>query len=138
MRLPLEQLTVLGRCQSTCRCICLVALSLLAADVAHGAASGIVAFRDKIRPILQEYCFDCHADGANKGNVAFDELKSDQAVLDNHDLWLKALKNLRAGLMPPPKKPQPSVEQKRAIAEWIKTAVFKSDPQNPDPGRVTV
>src|SRR4051794_16269828 len=75
---------------------------------AGAADQGVEAFRQQIRPILVEYCFDCHADGANKGNVAFDELKSDHDILDNHDLWLKALKTLRAGLMPPPKKPQPS------------------------------
>jgi len=41
-------------------------------------------------------------------------------------------------MMPPPKKPQPAPEQKLQIADWIKSAVFKIDPQNPDPGRVTV
>src|SRR5262249_6715080 len=95
-------------------------------------------FKTEIQPILKEFCYDCHADGANKGNVAFDEFRSDQAVLENHDLWLKALKNLRASLMPPPKNPQPSPEQKERISRWIKEAVFEFDPANPDPGRVTV
>src|SRR5690242_14826887 len=58
-------------------------------------------FQKQIRPILERYCFDCHGDGAEKGNVAFDQFKTDQDVLENHSLWLKALKNLRAGLMPP-------------------------------------
>jgi len=40
--------------------------------------------------------------------------------------------------MPPPKKPQPTPEEKERIAQWIKSAVFKIDPQNPDPGRVTI
>ena len=64
-------------------------------------------FRKKVQPVLAEYCYDCHADGANKGGIAFDELKSDEKILD-HDLWLKVLKNVRAGLMPPQKKPRPS------------------------------
>src|ERR1043166_163206 len=63
-----------------------------------GTDPGATAFRKQVQPILQEYCFDCHGDGANKGGVAFDEFKSDEAVLENHELWLKALKNLRAGL----------------------------------------
>src|SRR5213075_3106094 len=80
----------------------------------------------------------CHADGANKGGITFDEFKSDQLLLEDRDLWWKALKNLRADLMPPPKKVQPTAAQKKLIEEWIKTNVFKTDQENPDPGRVTV
>ena len=35
-------------------------------------------FHKDIEPILTEYCYDCHGDGAKKGGVAFDELKSDE------------------------------------------------------------
>ena len=114
--------------------VVLAGLGRAAADPAPGAAE----FRAQIRPILETYCFDCHGDGAHKGNVAFDQFKSDQSVLTNRDLWWKALKNLRADMMPPAKKPQPSREQRQEIAQWIKSAVFCIDPANPDPGRVTV
>ena len=33
-------------------------------------AIGAESFRREIRPILEEFCFDCHGDGAKKGNVA--------------------------------------------------------------------
>ncbi len=115
-------------------CLAATGASLRAADAFPGAAE----FHDNIRPILQDYCFDCHGDGASKGNVAFDQFQSDQAVLENRELWWKALKNLRAGLMPPPQKPRPSSQQQDKIARWVKTAVFGIDPQNPDPGRVTI
>jgi hypothetical protein len=74
----------------------------------------------------------------SKGKVAFDQFKSDQAALDDRDLWFKALKNLRAGLMPPAKKPQPTPREKEQIAHWIKYSAFDIDPENPDPGRVTL
>jgi hypothetical protein len=64
-------------------------------------------FRQEVQPILKEYCYDCHGDGESKGKVAFDELKSNDALMD-HDLWLKVMKNVRAGIMPPQKKPRPS------------------------------
>ena len=116
------------------------AVFLLVAGQAGGADSSTAAskFRSEVRPLLEKFCFDCHADGANKGGVSFDEFKSDAAMLENHDLWLKALKNVRAGIMPPPKKAQPSAEQKQQLEQWIKTTVFKTDPANLDPGRVTV
>jgi hypothetical protein len=94
-------------------------------------------FRGQIQPILKEYCYDCHGDGESKGKIAFDQLNSDQALMD-HDLWLKVIRNLRAGLMPPNKKPAPNAEQKLAIDLWVKNGVFGIDPKNPDPGRVTV
>jgi hypothetical protein len=68
-----------------------------------GESPRIPDFHKDIRRILENYCFDCHGAGESKGNVTFDEFKSDQGVLENHDLCLKALKNVRAGLMPPPK-----------------------------------
>ena len=73
-------------------------------------------FRENIRPILSQYCFDCHADGMNKGGVAFDEFKSDAVLLTNNDLWLAVLKNVRSGLMPPSKKPRPSPRKNKS--DW--------------------
>ena len=95
-------------------------------------------FQTEVRPLLEKYCFDCHADGANKGKVAFDQFKSEGEVLADHDLWLRVLKNLRAGLMPPQKKTQPTKAEKKLITQWIKRSVFAADPQNPDPGRITL
>jgi hypothetical protein len=113
---------------------------LLAAGAAAraGDVRGAAELHDTIQPILKNYCFDCHGDGESKGKVAFDQFKSDQAALDNRELWWKALKNLRAGLMPPAKKPRPTSQEQDQITHWIKSSVFGIDPQNPDPGRVTL
>ena len=114
-------------------------LSLAGSLIAASAGvEGAARFQKEVQPLLTEFCSDCHADGAKKGGVAFDGFPSAHAMLEDRDLWLAALKNLRAGLMPPAKKPQPSAEQKRHIEDWIKTAIFQADPQNPDPGHVTV
>lgn len=95
-------------------------------------------FTREVQPLLNEFCSDCHADGMNKGNVAFDELPTDGPVPGSPELWLAVLKNLRAGIMPPSRKPQPTAEQKKLLETWIKRGAFELDPQNPDPGRVTV
>lgn len=114
------------------------ALSVLFAVSGVFAAAATPDFRQHIQPILAEFCYDCHGDGMDKGGVAFDQFATDQAVLARRDLWLNALKNLRAGMMPPARKPQPSAAQKQQVEEWIKTVVFQLDPVNPDPGRATV
>ncbi len=95
-------------------------------------------FQQMVEPILKEFCYDCHADGAKKGGVVFDEFSSDQARLEQRELWWKALKNVRAQLMPPAQKPQPHEAQRRALEDWIKKSVFALNPTDPDPGRVTV
>ncbi len=97
----------------------------------------IEQFRKDVQPILNKYCSDCHADGAKKGGVAFDEFKSDKDLLQP-ELWLHALRNTRAGLMPPRKKPQPTDEERQTLERWIKYSAFGIDPKNPDPGRVTL
>jgi hypothetical protein len=118
---------------------CLILPLLWPGWLASGEEVPAVAhFRNTVRPVLEKYCSDCHADGMNKGGVAFDQFKSDQALLADHDLWLRVLKNVRAGLMPPANKPRPSYEEQQRLEQWIKYQAFGIDPLNPDPGRVTV
>src|SRR5882672_5962102 len=100
-------------------------------------SSPVSSFNQKVEPILTHYCYDCHGDGMHKGGIAFDELKTDDAILDQQ-LWLKVIKNVRAGLMPPQKKPHPPSEEQKQLENWIKYQAFNIDPNNPDPGRVTV
>ena len=114
-----------------------VLMLLLSLGTSGAELPAAAHFRQNARPILERYCSDCHFDGMNKGGVAFDESKSDDALLGQHDLWLRVLKNVRAGLMPPEKKPRPSLEEKRRLERWIKFEALALDPRNPDPGRVT-
>lgn len=122
--------------------------AFVAVLVAFGAVTGLAGpvstrqaaadFRQDIQPILVQYCYDCHGDGNHKGNVAFDELGSDQEMLGNSKLWYAALKNVRAGLMPPDDGPRPTSAEEDRLANWIKYEAFGLDPANPDPGRITV
>jgi Protein of unknown function (DUF1592)/Protein of unknown function (DUF1588)/Protein of unknown function (DUF1587)/Protein of unknown function (DUF1585)/Protein of unknown function (DUF1595) len=129
-----RQASEMGGLVSACLIAVFACFCSFAADAESSAAT---QFRQEIQPILTEYCYDCHGDGAKKGNIAFDELTSDDALL-NHDLWFKVLKNVRASLMPPQKKPRPSPDEQQQLERWIKYAAFGLDPTNPDPGRVTV
>src|SRR3954471_3541201 len=116
-------------------------LLILGAFCACGQAADIPAaarFHKSAQPILQKYCSDCHFDGMKKGGVAFDEFKSDDALIAKHDLWQAVLKNTRAALSPPHKKAQPTAEERQQLEQWIKYSAFEIDPKNPDPGRVTV
>jgi len=102
------------------------------------AADLAVSFDKDIQPLLVEYCFDCHGDGEANGGVAFDAFKSEVEMRSRPEVWLNVVKLLRADIMPPSRKPQPTDAEKEKISHWIRSAVFQIDPAQPDPGRVTV
>jgi mono/diheme cytochrome c family protein len=97
-----------------------------------------ISYEKDIKPILEEYCYDCHSDGTKKGGIALDEHTDLSEMLKDRKLWSTVTQNVEQRLMPPEKKAQPTHEQRDLIAEWVKQDVFKTDPNNPDPGRVTI
>jgi hypothetical protein len=99
---------------------------------------GATRFREQVQPILENYCYGCHGNGEKKGNRTLDTFASDEALVGDIELWRAVLKNVRAGLMPPAGEDRPSDDERKQIQTWIERDVFKIDPQNPDPGRVTL
>jgi len=73
--------------------------------------------------------------GNRKGDVDFDSLKSDEAIL-NRDLWNKVLINLRSGFMPPKQQERPTAAEQKTLEEWIKYQDFGLKVGSPDPGPV--
>ena len=88
-------------------------------------------------PILEKHCYECHGDGYDKGKVAFDTLDTDEQIL-KPDLWLRVLTTRAPASCPPERKPRLSAAEQAKLERWIKYDVFRIDPRNPDPGRVTV
>jgi hypothetical protein len=95
-------------------------------------------FNDTIKPILIEYCFDCHAEGADEGGVELDQMLKSDASHESKSSWHRVLKQIRAGLMPPSDASKLDAEQKRALENWIVKSKLELDSVNPFPGRVTV
>ncbi len=111
--------------------------SLRAVDGSTADQPLLASFRDEMATVLDEYCYDCHGFGTAEGGVTLDEFDSD-ASLQDHDLWLAVLNNVRKGIMPPAEEFQPSQSERDRIADWIKDTAFALDPAQPDPGRITL
>ncbi|MBG69202.1 MAG: hypothetical protein CMN06_03600 [Roseibacillus sp.] len=106
---------------------------------ARAGEGGVVSeFEARIKPLLEEYCYDCHGDGASKGDVSLDDPVNGIHNMENQELWLRVWKNMRSDLMPPAKKSQPNANEREEVISWIQAKVFGLDPANPDPGRVTL
>jgi hypothetical protein len=96
------------------------------------------SYEQQIKPILVANCYSCHRDGARKGGFILDQHGDIKTLLADEELWNKVLKNVRGGVMPPFGEDHPTHEQVSTLATWIKRVPFAIDPQDIDPGRVTI
>ncbi|MDC0325626.1 DUF1592 domain-containing protein [bacterium] len=114
---------------------------ILKAVPLHGSTNNpLNTLRQQIVPFLEKYCYDCHGDGSDKGDLAFDSFASENALFEDKNLWMAVLDNVRAGLMPPHKahklQDQPTESEIDLLADWVKYGAFAIDSTDPDPGFV--
>jgi cytochrome c5 len=114
-----------------------LALAVMSCPAAAATPDGAAKFHKTVKPILTEYCANCHNSNLKKGGIAFDPDDA-KPLLADKTLWLKVFKMLRAEMMPPRGKSHPSAEQVERVVSWIKYSAFAIDPKDPDPGRVTL
>ena len=95
-------------------------------------------YEARILPLLETYCYDCHGDGISKGDVDLGAFEDAKTRLSKVAEWKRVWAVLEDQQMPPQNKKQPSSAERVRIRDWIEKAVFRHDPANPDPGRVTI
>ncbi len=84
-------------------------------------------FDGAIRPFLAKHCFACHGENADKTRLRLDKLPAEFSAKEHSDSWAKVLEKLRAGAMPPKKKPQPAPADSKQVQEWIHGGLFAAD-----------
>ena len=57
---------------------------------------------------------------------------------EHAELWEKAIRKLKAGMMPPPGARRPEKATADAFAAWLETSLDAAAAAHPDPGRVAV
>ncbi|HEX5223051.1 MAG TPA: DUF1588 domain-containing protein [Verrucomicrobiae bacterium] len=107
------------------------------ADIAN-ASSKIPSQTTDARSLFKQYCYDCHGDGMDKGNLALDELLAVDGPGDKHAQWEKAWKIVLHEFMPPTSAERPSDAERKAMTQWIAEKMLGVNPKQPDPGRVTI
>lgn len=101
------------------------------------AERGQDAYNQRILPLLQKFCYDCHGDGTDKGDFALDEYPEYSKMIADKVMWDHARQQLVTHVMPPEKKDKPSLPERDEIVAWIDNTVFWFDPQKIDPGHST-
>ena len=114
-------------------------LGLVVATPLAGAEVAPVDYDKAVKPLLKKYCYDCHGGGEEEGGIVLDDYESLSAALKDFNTWDRVHFNVERMMMPPSeKKAQPSDEERRIITDWIEAQIYKLNPNEPDPGRVTI
>lgn len=103
-----------------------------------GLAGAADLYTSTVMPVLKQYCWDCHGDGAHKGDLNLDRFTSPASILKEPKVWHDILINVERHGMPPGKKPKPTQAQRDLVVSWIDNLLYPVNCNAPDPGRVTI
>ncbi|MFT7639829.1 MAG: hypothetical protein ACI9G1_001567, partial [Pirellulaceae bacterium] len=97
-------------------------------------------FEPRVLPLLKTHCFDCHSGDQPEGDTSLNNVTSPLEMLEGRKHWLKVVKQLRVGAMPPKDADTPLSKQNREfLANWIDETINDIDcTGSPNPGRVTL
>lgn len=95
--------------------------------------AGLIAqsFDDDVRPLLQEFCIECHGGKKVKGKVDFTKMKTDADLAAAFETWETVIELLKEGEMPPDAAKQPSAADKETIYQWYQQRFVDSVKAHP-------
>ena len=103
------------------------------------AADPAKAYRAEIRPLFDEFCFDCHSGEDAEAEIDLDSFRSVADIRRNTKVWLKVDEMLSSHQMPPKKADKPSDEQREQLQKWVHRVLLdEAKAQAGDPGRVVL
>jgi len=89
------------------------------------------------RALVDTYCVACHNQRVKTAGIAFDSADLSDVSKDA-DLWEKALRKLRGGMMPPPGARRPDVASVETFTAALERELDAAAARNPNPGRVAL
>jgi len=106
-------------------------LVLAIAGLALGACD---ATEEDRTATLSTFCVECHNDAEREAELTLESHALTDVAAEAH-VWEKVVRKLRTGTMPPADQPQPSAEERRALASWLEDSLDDAAAANPNPGR---
>jgi hypothetical protein len=89
------------------------------------------------RGLIDQYCVACHNEKVKTAGIAFDT--ADVAdVSKDADVWEKAARKLRGGMMPPPGVRRPDAASVETFVTALEHHLDAAAARNPNPGRVAL
>jgi hypothetical protein len=106
----------------------------MAASIAGGfawAQSPATGF--ELGAVLKQYCFTCHNDKSKTGGLSLERLNLAN-VPANAEIWEKAIRKVRVGMMPPLNAAHPDDSTRHALVAWLQTELDRAAADKPNPG----
>ncbi len=80
--------------------------------------------------LVQQYCVACHNDTMRTANLSLQGRDLAQ-VSQDAEIWEKVIRKLRAGMMPPPGMPRPSLAEYNGLRDWLENEIDRQAELNP-------
>jgi mono/diheme cytochrome c family protein len=111
------------------RCWFIIAAASLSLCVAQRSSGGeaSVALPAATASFLDQYCLDCHGEGAKKARVRLDRLPLKLTDPQNLAAWIKVLDKLDTGEMPPKDEEQPPRADVQETLAWLRPQLHAAD-----------
>jgi len=94
-------------------------LTAYGGDAFADEAEQLPSFDKTIRPLLTQFCSECHGPELQEGDFRLDQLDPDIVHGPDAEAWDFALDRINAGEMPPEDSPQPNDQQLRQLVGWL-------------------
>ena len=101
----------------------LPAVLLIAAGLPAAAAADSVA----IKPLFEQFCFQCHGPQTQQAQINLAKLVTEQPLVRNRDVWARVIEALKIRKMPPEGLPQPSDAQRRQLLDTLDQSINHFD-----------
>jgi cytochrome c553 len=105
---------------------------LLACAITAANAQSAVS-EDSQLAAVKQYCGDCHNADDYSGGLDLEGIL-DQPITAHAPEWERAIRRLRAGVMPPPGQPRPAASDYMALTEFLENRIDQA--ATPNPGSV--
>ncbi|MEM6257148.1 MAG: DUF1592 domain-containing protein [Planctomycetota bacterium] len=82
---------------------------------------------DQLADLLDIHCVQCHGPDKGQGGIDLSLMLREQPMVRNRLDWVNVLQRISDGDMPPRRHPQPTAEERRALAGLIDRLVMRFD-----------
>jgi len=108
----------------------LITAGITAFMLSQGAIAQNSRIDQQQKDRIEEYCVGCHNFEDYAGSFELETI-IDDPVASHAQEWEKAIRKLRAGMMPPPGQDRPDPETYLALTQWMEDSIDDNAPLNP-------